>query len=182
MRRWSCSRSSGWRSEVLGLRWRDVDFDAGVLHIRQGLHWSAGALEFLPPKTRRSARTLPLPNLCVEALRRHRQRMTEERDACLHPWPVNDLVFVTTIGTPVDPNNFSRRFVTWCIAAGVPRVRLHDLRHTCVSLLLSLGVNPRVVMEIVGHAALEMTMNVYGHVAVQDQRAALSQLDGLLDR
>jgi integrase len=69
----------------------------------------------------------------------------------------------------------------WCERAGVPVVRLHDLRHTCVSLLLSLGVPPRVVMEIVGHSALEMTMNVYGHVALDDQRSALDRLSGLLD-
>ena len=82
----------------------------------------------------------------------------------------------------MDPNNFSHQFHRWCADAGVPRVRLHALRHTCVSLLLTLGVNPRVVMEIVGHAALEMTMNVYAHVAVDEQRAALDRLDGLLDQ
>ncbi|MGL5857275.1 MAG: tyrosine-type recombinase/integrase [Angustibacter sp.] len=92
-----------------------------------------------------------------------------------------ELVFTTVVGTPVDPNNFSRTFARWCRQAGVPKVRLHDLRHTCVSLLLTLGVNPRVVMEIVGHSALEMTMNVYAHVAVGDQRAALNQLDDLLE-
>jgi integrase len=63
----------------------------------------------------------------------------------------------------------------------MPAVRLHDLRHTRVSMLLTLGVNPHVVMEIVGHAALEMTMNVYGHVALDEQRAALDRLNGLLD-
>jgi integrase len=69
-----------------------------------------------------------------------------------------------------------------CESAGVPAVRLHDLRHTCVSLLLALGVHPRVVMEIVGHAAVEMTMNVYGHVVLDAQREALTQLNDLLDK
>jgi hypothetical protein len=86
------------------------------------------------------------------------------------------LVFVTTIGTPIDPRNFTRLFHQMCESPGVPAVRLHDLRHTCVSLLLALGVHPRVVMEIVGHAALEMTMNVYGHVVLDAQREALSEL------
>jgi integrase len=66
-----------------------------------------------------------------------------------------------------------------CESAGVPAVRLHDLRHTCVSLLLALGVHPRVVMEIVGHAVVEMTMN--GHVVLDAQREALTQLNDLLD-
>lgn len=92
-----------------------------------------------------------------------------------------ELVFTTVVGTPVDPNNFSRTFARWCRDAEVPTVRLHDLRHTCVSMLLTLGVNPRVVMEIVGHVALEMTMDVYAHVAVDEQRSALDKLDGLYD-
>lgn len=169
------------RSEALGLRWSDVDLGVGVLHVRQGLHWSEGRLQFFPPKTRRSRRTVPLPSLCADALRAHRARQKVEAATSLHPWPPIELVFTTIVGTPVDPNNFSRTFARWCREAEVPAVRLHDLRHTCVSLLLTLGVNPRVVMEIVGHSALEMTMNVYAHVAVDEQRAALDRLDGLLD-
>jgi integrase len=169
------------RSEALGLRWADVDLDVGVLRVRQGLHWSEGRLQFLPPKTRRSRRTVPLPGICADALKAHRDRQAEEAAESLHPWPPITLVFTTIVGTPVDPNNFSRTFARWCREAGVPTVRLHDLRHTCVSLLLTLGVNPRVVMEIVGHSALEMTMNVYAHVAVDQQREALNRLDGLFE-
>ncbi|WP_380169668.1 tyrosine-type recombinase/integrase [Jannaschia sp. R86511] len=112
-------------------------------------------------------------------MERHRDPQAREAESSLHPWPPVELVFTTVVGTPVDPNNFSRTFARWCRAAEVPTVRLHDLRHTCVSMLLTLGVNPRVVMEIVGHAALEMTMNVYAHVAVEEQRSALDKLDGL---
>jgi integrase len=100
----------------------------------------------------------------------------------LHPWPPIELVFTTVVGTPVDPNNFSHVIGRWCEAADVPKVRLHDLRHRSVSLLVSLGMNPRVVMEIVGHSALEMTMNVYGHIAVDQQREARDKLDGLFQR
>ncbi|GAB3674391.1 tyrosine-type recombinase/integrase [Angustibacter aerolatus] len=129
----------------------------------------------------RSRRTVPLLGLCAEALKAHRVRQAAEAADSLHPWPPVALVFTTIVGTPVDPNDFSRTSARWCREAGVPRVRLHDLRHTCVSLLLTLGVNPRVVMEIVGHSALEMTMNVYAHVAVDQQREALNRLDDLLD-
>jgi integrase len=76
--------------------------------------------------------------------------------------------------------NFTHAFQALCSRAGVRRVRLHDLRHTCVSLLLDLGEHPRLVMEIVGHTALEMTMNVYGHVSLDSQRTALNRLDDLL--
>ena len=68
-----------------------------------------------------------------------------------------------------------------CEKHGLRQIRLHDLRHSCVSLLLALGVHPRVVMEIVGHGAIEMTMNIYGHVNLDVQRAALTQLNDELD-
>jgi integrase len=152
-----------------------------VLHVRQGLHWLEGELRFLPPKTRRSRRMVPLPRACVDALNRHRRRQDQERNESPVAWPTSDLVFVRVVGTPVDPNNFSRSFARWCRDADLPPARLHDLRHTCVSLLLSLGVNPRVVMEIVGHAALEMTMNVYAHVDLADRRTALDQLGAALE-
>jgi integrase len=170
------------RSEPLGLRWEDVDLDAGVLRVRQGLHRLDHELRFLEPEpeTARSRRSVPLPGLCIDALRDHTKRQEVERDAA-RVWSDSGLVFVTPIGTPIDPRNFSRLFAGWCGRAEVPVVRLHDLRHTCVTLLLSLGVPPRVVMEIVGHSALEMTMNVYGHVALDDQREALDRLNGLLD-
>ena len=86
-----------------------------------------------------------------------------------------------TVGGPLEPRNVSRAFDELCAAHGFRRVRLHDLRHTCVSLLLSLGVHPRVVTEIVGHSAIEMTMNVYGHITLDTQREALGRLDAQLD-
>jgi integrase len=121
------------RSELLGLRWQDVDLERRVLRVRQGLHYLQGELRFLPPKTRRSRRTVPLPDLCVEALREHREHQDEEQAASLHPWPDTGLVFVTSVGTPIDPNNFSRTFARWSKEASLPVVRLHDLRHTPVS-------------------------------------------------
>lgn len=169
------------RSEVLGLRWSDVDLERGELRIRQGLHCVGRKLQFLPPKTRRSRRTVPLPGLCAAALVEHRRLQDLERGRSPHPWSDSELVFVSVVGTPVDPTNFSHGSGRWCDLAGVPRVRLHDLRHTCVSMLLYLGVPLRVVMEIVGHSALEMTMNVYGHVNLDEQRSTLERLNGLLD-
>jgi integrase len=167
------------RSEALALRWPDVDLGEGVLTIRRTVHRVAGeGLVTLPTKTRKSARTVPLPPAVVDALRRHRERQAAEADA--GGWIERDLVFMTPRGTAIDPRNFSRMFGELCDRAGVRRVRLHDLRHTCVTLLLQLGVPPRVVMEIVGHSTLEMTMRVYGHVSLDAQRNALGQLGDLL--
>lgn len=167
------------RSEVTGLRWRDIDLAAGTLTVRQTLHRTGEGLVFLPPKTQRSRRTVPLPPAVIDVLHRHQSDQEDER-AAHGAWLDTDLVFTTPRGTPVEPRNLSRMFGELSDRAGVGRVRLHELRHTCVSLLLALGVHPRVVMEIVGHSAIEMTMNVYGHVALDTQREALGRLDDLL--
>jgi integrase len=168
------------RSEALALRWSDVELDEGVLTIRRTVHRVAGeGLVTLPTKTRKSTRTVPLPPAVGHALRRHQQRQSVEAEA--GGWTDRGLVFATPRGTAIDPRNFTRMFGALCDRAGVRRVRLHDLRHTCVTMLLQLGVPPRVVMEIVGHSTLEMTMRVYGHVSLDAQRDALGQLGDLLD-
>lgn len=168
------------RSESLALQWSDVDFDEGVLTIRRTVHRVTGeGLVNLPTKTRKSTRTVPLPAVVVAALKRHRDRQAVERDA--GGWQGRELLFTTPRGTAIDPRNFTRMFGELCDRAGVRRVHLHDLRHTCVTLLLQLGVPPRVVMEIVGHSTLDMTMRVYGHVSLDAQRNALGQLGDLLD-
>jgi integrase len=168
------------RSEVLGLRWPDVDLDAEALHVRNTLHRQASGLVLLPPKTRRSRRTIPLPAPMVKVLRAHLAIQEQERTKAGADWHETGHVFTTLIGTPLDPRNTTRAFQQQCETAGVPTVPLHALRHTCVSLLLSLGESPRLVMEIVGHSALEMTMNVYGHVDLDSRRDALGRLASLI--
>ncbi|MGI8815060.1 MAG: tyrosine-type recombinase/integrase [Pseudonocardia sp.] len=165
------------RSEACGLHWTDVDLDNRTLRITRGLQRVNGQLAELPTKTRRSNRTVPLPAMCVDALKLHRDRQAEERSAARRGWVDTPYVFTSSVGTPLEPRTLTRTFHALCARHGMRRVRLHDLRHSCVSLLLSLGVNPRVVMEIVGHSAMEMTMNVYGHVTLDTQRAALDLLN-----
>ena len=96
-------------------------------------------------------------------------------------WPESGFVFTTAIGTPIDPDNCGEVVRAAMKSAGVRVVRPHDLRHGCVSVLLGLGVPPRTVMEIAGHSALEMTMNVYGHVTLDDKREALEKLGDLFE-
>ncbi|WP_148573441.1 tyrosine-type recombinase/integrase [Nocardioides caldifontis] len=169
------------RSELLGLHWDDVDFTSEVLQIRRGLHRLSSGLETMPTKTLRSRRTVPLPSLVTEALIDHRARQDAERRELGDTWPDLGFVFTTPVGTPIDPRNCTRIVQDACTAAGVRRVRMHDFRHGAVSVLLRLGVPPRTVMEIAGHSALEMTMNVYGHVTLDDKREALDRVHDLLD-
>ena len=107
----------------------------------------------------------------------HRHLQERHGDGPSRPWQPTGYVFGTAWGTPLEPRNLTRMWVKLCENTGTRRVPLHALRHTRVSLLLALGIHPRVVMEIVGHSAMEMTMNVYGHVHLDTQRAALDRLD-----
>jgi len=133
------------RSEALGLRWDDVDLDAGVLRVRRSLYRVDGKLATFPTKTQRSARAVPLPAVVVRALRVHQRNQETERLALGAKWPSLGYVFTTPIGTPLDPRNRTRLVQDQCARAGLPAIRLHDLRHGCVSVLLALGVPPRTV-------------------------------------
>lgn len=167
------------RSEVLGLQWSDVDLDAGTLTVRRGLHRVEGRLVAMDPKTARSRRTIPLPEVVVQALRGHLDRQEKERAELGRIWQDSGHVFTSTIGTPLDPDNTTKFVQRALIAAELRKVRMHDFRHGCVSVLLGLGVPPRTVMEIAGHSGLEMTMNVYAHVSMDDKKAALEKFGDL---
>jgi integrase len=167
------------RSEALGLHWRDVDLGAGTLTVQRGLHRVAGGLQLMDTKTARSRRTIPLPDPVRQALSAHRAVQEQERLELGPLWPGSPFVFTTPIGTPIDPDNCSKLVQRALRNAGVRPVRMHDFRHGCVSVLLALGVPPRTVMEIAGHSALEMTMNVYAQVTMDDKRVALDRLGEL---
>lgn len=169
------------RSEVCALRWDDIDFAARTLRITKSIHRAEGRLQEMNTKTRRSNRTVPLPPRCLYALAAHHRQLQELHGNGLgRPWPPTGYIFGTRWGTPLEPRNLTRMFGKLCDEHGIRRVPLHGLRHTCVSLLLALGTHPRIVMEIVGHSAIEMTMNIYGHVNLDTQRTALDHLDDQL--
>ena len=164
------------RAEVLGLRWADVDLEQERLQVTQTLQRVDGQLQLLPPKTRHSRRTIPLPPPCVEALRQHRARQDREKLALGPDWTDSGLVFTTTIGTPIEPDNLRRSWDKVRGVTGDPPARLHDLRHTCVSLLLDEGTPPHVVREIVGHSAIDVTMTIYAHASLDEKRTAMRRL------
>jgi integrase len=168
------------RGELLGLRWEDVDLDRATLEVVQTLQRVGGALRFVPPKTEDSRRTVPLPPVCVEALREHRKRQFADRAEAWPDWEDDGLVFPSRRGTPMEPDNLRRSWYAIRKAAGLGQTRFHDLRHTCVTLLLDLGVPPHVVRDIVGHSDIEVTMTIYAHVSLEEKRNALRKLGDAL--
>lgn len=168
------------RGEALGLHWQDVDLEAGALRVEQTLQRTGGRLVLAPPKTARSRRTVPLPPVCVAALRAHRVAQAREQLAVGPAWQDSGLVFTTGLGTAIEPRNVNRSFAALCRRAGLRPIRLHDLRHTCATLLLAHGVSARVVMETLGHSQIAITMNTYTHVLPVLQREAADRMDALL--
>lgn len=148
------------QGELLALQWRDVDLDAGRLTIRRtlGLGRDArGEPKFEQPKTKLSARTVRLPGAAVTVLREHRKRQLVERLAAGARWRDYDLVFATTIGTPHVPGDVLRAFQRSLEAAGLPRLRFHDLRHAHATLRLAAGDDLATIRDALGHSKFSQT-------------------------
>jgi integrase len=180
--RWTVALAVGLRqSEALGLRWADLDLDTGTLSVRRGLHRVSGqGLVYEEPKAERSRRTLALPRQLVEALRAHRAAQQQERITAGSLWEDNDLVFAQANGRPIERKSDWEAWKALLTEAGVRHVRLHDGRHTAATLLLSEGVHPRVVMEVLGHAQMRTTTDTYSHVMPALGRDAADRMGNAL--
>jgi integrase len=168
------------QGELFGLRWQDVDLDAGTLMVRHALQRVSGELRFVEPKTALSRRTITLPESAITALRDQRIRQLEERLLAGAAWQDWGLVFTSSIGTPREPSNVTKRLHKLLEAADLPRQRFHDLRHCAASLLYAGGVAPRTIMGILGHSQISLTMNTYAHLSPALERDAVDRLDAIL--
>lgn len=204
--RWSVALSVGLRQgEALGLRWADLDLDAGVLTVRQALgrepgrhgcgsgpgedgRWPcgfrqgarcpqrlSGGLKVGTTKTRDSRRAIQIPVPLVAALRAQKRLQVEERLRAGDLWDDNDLVFATEFGRPTDPRADWAAWKRLLASAGVPERRLHDARHTAATLLLVMGVDSRTVMAVMGWTE-QRTAKRYTHVVDELRRDAADRM------
>ena len=175
------------RGELLGLKWQDINFEAGLLQVRRVLsrvptnmpereHVYVEA----EPKTQKSRRSVMIAPFAFEALKKHRASQLEAKLKAGEFWQEHDYVFCTLHGTHLNPNHVVEEFKKLLTRAGLPDIRFHDLRHSAATLLLSLGIHPKVVQELLGHTQISMTMDVYSHVLPGMQQDAMRQLDAAL--
>lgn len=161
------------RGEVLGLRWRDVDFNNPQLHIRQQVQRFDGQLQQVPLKTKASRRNLPL----IEELRTALYAQYEATGK-----GISGLVFSTSTGQPIEPRNYRRSFMRLCEKAGVRPIRTHDMRHTAATLLNKVGASARDAQLILGHSTVTITQNIYQHDDLESRLDALGQVGRLFMR
>lgn len=164
------------RGEVMGLRWSDVDLDAGQAQIVQQVT-SEGTFD--TPKTHRSERPVSLPPFVVEALRRHKVTQNERRLVCGEAWQDFDLVVDRGDGAPMRPDTFSSRFGKLAKREGLG-ITFHGLRHGYATLMLTSGVSLKVTQGLLGHSTFAITADLYTHVAEKADTEAASRLDSLL--
>ncbi len=173
---WHVAAMTGMRrGEVLGLRWRDLDLDASRVHVRQALVSVAYKLITSTPKTHQ-ARVIDLDAGTVGQLRRHRCRQLAERSEWGGEYEDSDLVFCKENGTPLHPQTFTQAFERLVERSDLPKIRLHDLRHTHATIALRAGVPVKVISERLGHETPAFTMTQYAHVIPGMQAEAASQI------
>ena len=169
------------RGELLGLRWRAIHLAAGTLSVTETIQRVTGrGLMSLEPKTDRSRRLVSIPPIAVAVLRGLKVKQREEREAVNREWSESEYVFSHWDGRPFHPDTVSHTFAALVQKAGIPHVRLHDLRHSHATLMMADGINPKIVSERLGHSSVAITLDIYSHVlpGIQEE-AALKFEEGL---
>ena len=177
------------RSELLALRWSEVDLERMVIRVVAGLHRISGkglglglGLVLLPAKTARSRRQVAVTQEVTNVLREAQGSQLVQRMLLGDAWQDTGFVFTKIDGSPLDPEKVTKAFSKAVKKSGVGRIRLHDLRHTHASLMLQAGVNPKIVSERLGHASITITMDTYSHVLPGLQEEAADRFSRLLAR
>jgi integrase len=164
------------RGEMLAIKWQDIDLSTGTLHVRRIFTRARGNRYIeAEPKTEKSRRSIVLPALVVDLLSQHRARQLQVKKEAGEAWQEHNLVFTTAVGSPLNPSKVVDRFKTLLKRAGLPDIRFHDLRHSTASILLGMGIHPKVVQELLGHNQISMTMDIYSHVMPTMHKEAMDR-------
>ena len=169
------------RSELLALKWRDLDLDLTCMYVSHSLHrLDDGTIIIKEPKTSRSRRPVDLPPSLAVLLRQHKIEREADHIIMGKALAEDDFVYSHMDGTPLNPNTVSHTFSKITARAGLPHLRLHDLRHLHATMLLKSGTHPRIVQERLGHSSIATTLDIYSHTVLGLQKAAAERIDTLL--
>ena len=173
--------------EALGLMWEDVNFDKRTVFVRRALQRVEDAdgsteLRLVEPKSDTSYRLISIPASVAPILTKHRFVQAGERLFAGDRWRDIGIMFSSSIGTPLDERNVRREFYAILKVHDLPRIRLHDLRHSCATILLAAGEHPKVVQELLGHSSVQLTLDTYSHLLpdLQLKERAAARLDDVL--
>ena len=167
------------RGELLALTWDDIDLAEGRVQIRRTVNRYGADVGYVvsEPKTTKGRRSIVLPSFVRDLLQQHLLRQKEIKAQAGEMWQENGLVFASNIGTFFHPNRLLEEFNQLLAEAGLPHLRFHDLRHSAATILLSMGVHPKIVQEILGHSDISMTLDTYSHVLPTLQHEAMAKID-----
>jgi len=169
------------RSELLALRWCDLDLLLCQVYVSRSLHvLRGGEVVFRPPKTAKGRRMIALSPSAVSVLRKHQEKQEMEGILLGKILTNEDLVFSHFDGKPLLPNTVTHAWIKLVRRIGLKAIRFHDVRHTHASLMLKQGAHPKVVQERLGHSGIQITLDTYSHVAPGLQEAAAQRFDQVL--
>jgi len=166
-------------SEYLALKWQDLNWERGTVSVARTLEKVSGGWRFAETKRARSRRVIKLQEWVLELL----EDLHAERKSAGGGWPgASDVIFTTPSGRPIDSDNLAKRFKSILEQAGLPLIRLYDLRHTGATLALAAGVPPKVVSEQLGHASAAFTLDIYSHLLPHMQEEAAAKVEAVLTK
>jgi integrase len=169
--------------EILGLNWKDFDFEAGKVQLRRSLQRvkrpgeRKSHLDLVGTKTAESDRSVWLPRIVVEIMLAHRQRQSEERIFAGSGWVETGMVFTTAKGTPLEPRSMLRDYHRIRDRARLTRIRFHDLRHSSATILKMAGVPDQAIQNLFGHASVRTTQEIYTHLTLDGEKQAAAKMD-----
>lgn len=171
------------QSELLALRWADIDLINGTVAVRRGMMYIKGAFIFKEPKTASSKRTIKIPAGTVKNLKQHEKEqkakyLKQKNKEPYEKFP--DMVFRSRAGTPISQRNLSRHFYEAQQKTDLPKLTFHEIRHSHATILIQAGEHVKVVGERLGHASVAMTMDIYSHVLPSMQQAAADKIEQAL--
>jgi len=178
---WAVLGTAGLRiGEALGLKWADIDLDGRRLAVRRALQRQREVgLVFVEPKTSKSRRSIRLTRFASQVLAEHRLRQRELAEAT-RGWEDHRLVFPNRRGGPMESGSINEALARALSKAGLPHIRVHDLRHTTASILLEAGTHPKVVQDLLGHSTVVLTLDTYSHLTASLSLEAAQTIDALL--